>query len=80
MNMLTLKIPELLSEKLNVYAKEKGVSKSEIVREALLEYFSSEGVVKSGAFYDMAKDLAGTVNEAPDLSTNKKHLDDGYGQ
>ena len=79
MDILTLKISEGLNKKLNIYAKQKGKNKSEIVREALLEYLSGDDTDMHGAFYDLAKDLAGTVNEAPDLSTNKKHFA-GYGQ
>ena len=79
MDTLTLKIPEALREKLNSYAQDKGMSKSKIVREALFEYLSTEEVVKQGAFYDLAKDLAGTVDEVPDLSSNKEYLS-GYGQ
>lgn len=79
MNTLTLKIPGSIKEKLNSYSKRKGMSKSEIVRNALLEYFDSDDLEKQGTFYDLAKDLAGSVREPSDLSTNKDHLT-GYGQ
>jgi len=77
-NTLTLKIPEGIKEKLNSYAKRKGLSRSEIVRNALLDYFDKDDLDRQGSFYDLAKDLAGSVSEKDDLSVNKEHLN-GYG-
>ncbi len=79
MDTLTLKIPGIIKEKLKTYSKRKGLSKSEIVRNALLDYFDKDDLDKQGTFYDLAKDLAGSVKDAPDLSTNKEYLS-GYGQ
>ena len=79
MDTLTLKIPEIIKEKLKTYSKRKGLSRSEIVRNALLEYFDKDEPEKQGSFYDLAKDLAGSVKGSPDLSTNKEHFS-GYGQ
>ena len=55
------------------------MSRSEIVRNALLDYFERDDLEKQGTFYDLAKDLAGTVEESSDLSTKKEHLA-GYGK
>ena len=74
MNTLTLKIPDIIKEKLKTYARRKGISRSEIVRKALNEYFEKDDFKDEGSFYDLAKDLAGSVKERSDLSTNKKHL------
>ena len=79
MDTLTLKIPDIIKEKLRTYSKNKGLSRSEIVREALLEYFEKDDFDKKGTFYDLAQDLAGSVQESPDLSTNKEYLSK-YGQ
>ena len=79
MDMLTLKIPEIIRQKLAIMSKRKGVSRSDIVREALLEYFEKEDREKQGTFFDLAGDLAGGVTGPADLSTNKEHLS-GYGQ
>ncbi len=79
MDTLTLKISEGIKEKLNTYSKRKGLSKSEIVRNALLDYFDKDDLDRQGSFYDLAKDLAGSVSEKHDLSVNKDHLS-GYGQ
>jgi len=79
MDTLTLKIPDVLKEKLKTYSRRVGLNKSEIVRNALLEYFNRDGLEKQGTFYDLAKDLAGSVKNSSDLSTNKNYLS-GYGQ
>ncbi len=78
MDTLTLKIPEGIKERLNSYSKRKGLSKSEIVRKALTDYFEKDDLDRQDSFYDLAKDLAGSVNEKEDLSINKEHLS-GYG-
>jgi predicted transcriptional regulator len=79
MDSLTLKISSAIKEKLKIYSKRKGLSKSEIVRNALLDYFERDDFDKEGTFYDLAQDLAGSINTNSDLSTNKKYLT-GYGQ
>ncbi|MCK4640096.1 MAG: transcriptional regulator [Candidatus Marinimicrobia bacterium] len=79
MNTLTLKVPAILKTRLNSYASKKGISKSEIVRSALLEYLSKENEKHTSAFIDFAEDLAGKIDGPIDLSTNKKYFD-GYGR
>ena len=79
MDTLTLKVSSGIKEKLKTYSKRKGLSRSEIVRNALLDYFERDDLDKQGTFYDLAQDLAGSVNSKSDLSTNKKNLA-GYGQ
>lgn len=79
METLTLKITGIIKEKLRTYSKRKGLSKSEIVRNALNEYFEKDDFEKQGTFFNLASDLAGSVDGPPDLSTNKEHLS-GYGQ
>ena len=79
MDTLTLKIPDVIKEKLKTYSRLKGLSRSEIVRNALLDYFERDELEKQGTFYDLAKDLAGSVKGSSDLSTNKEYLS-GYGQ
>lgn len=78
MDTLTLKIPNSIKEKLNSYSKRKGLNKSEVVRNALSEFLSKDEE-KQGTFYDLAKDLAGSVNGESDLSTNKIHFSE-YGK
>ena len=78
MDTLTLKVPDLLNTQLNSYAKKKGLSKSEIVRIALLEYFSKDDTRFEGSFLDLSEDLAGSIEAPSDLSSNKDFLE-GYG-
>lgn len=79
MYTLTLKIPEIIKEKLKTYSKSKGLSKSEIVRNALIDYFDKDDFKKQGTFYNMAEDLAGSIEGPSNLSVNKDYLSK-YGQ
>jgi len=79
MDTLTLKISSGIKEKLKTYSKRKDLSRSEIVRNALIDYFERGDLTKQGTFYDLAQDLAGSVKSKTDLATNKEHLA-GYGQ
>ena len=79
MKTLSLKLPEILENQLDIFARKNRMSRSEIVRRALLEYFSRDEVNRSGSFLDLARDLAGSIEGPSDLSTNKDYLK-GYGQ
>ena len=78
MDMLTLKLPESLKNRLSAYARKKGISRSETVRIALTEYFSHNEVNAADSFFDLSSDLTGSVDGPPDLSTNKDRFN-GYG-
>ncbi len=79
MKTLTLKLPEGLEARLTTFARQTGQSRSEIVRRAIAQYISGGNKAHPGSFLDLAKDLAGTIDGPPDLSTDKSHLDD-YGK
>ena len=79
MKTLTLKLPEILEARLNAIARKKGLSKSEIVRLALIGYLSHEDSNKAKSFLDLSRDLAGSIEGPSDLSTNKAHYE-GYGK
>jgi len=79
MDILTLKIPSTIKEKLLTYSRRKGITKSEVVREALLEYFNREDTEEDGTLYDLSKDIAGSVKGPKNLSTNKDYFE-GYGR
>ncbi len=79
MKTLTLKLPEILQIRLSIIAKKNGLSRSEVVRRALMEYFSHNAADTPGSFLDLSRDLAGSIEGAPDLSTNKDHFN-GYGK
>ncbi len=78
MSTLTLKVPDVLNTQLNSYAKQKNLSKSEIVRIALSEYFSRDNIAFEGSILDLSKDLAGSIEAPSDISINKDYLE-GYG-
>lgn len=78
MSTLTLKVPDVLNAQLNSYAKQKGLSKSEIVRMALSEYFSRDNIPFEGSILDLSEDLAGSIEAPSDISSNKDYLE-GYG-
>ncbi len=75
---LTLKVPDVLNTQLNSHAKKKGLSKSEIVRIALSEYFSRDNPAFEGSILDQSEDLAGSIEAPSDISFNKKYMK-GYG-
>lgn len=76
---LTLKVSDVLNAQLKTFAQKKGLSKSEIVRIALNDYFSKNENDISNSFYDYSKDLSGKIVAEPDLSTSKKYFAD-YGK
>lgn len=78
MKTLTLKLPETLETRLSYLARKKGLSRSEIIRRALFEYFSKD-LKDSGSFFDLAQDLAGSIEGPSDLSTNEAHFKE-YGK
>ena len=79
MKILTTKISPGLAAQLEAAARERGASKSTLVREALAAYLGTDPVGHSGSFLTEAGDLAGSVAGPRDLSTSAKHLR-GYGR
>jgi len=76
---LSLKIPETLDGDLLAFAQKRGVSKSEVVREALVRLFQRERPAVRGSALAMVEDLAGSVEGPEDLSSNPAHLE-GFGR
>lgn len=79
MKTLTLKLPESLLAKLASAARERGESRSALVRGAIETFITEGNHVTKGSCLDLAKDLAGCANGPVDLSFNKKRMR-GYGQ
>ena len=81
MKALSLKLPDALFIKIEHETHVKGISKSDLLRELLLRYFSEKMQQKtvSGSFLDFAEDLCGIEKGPADLSSHKKHLK-GYGE
>jgi len=70
----SIKIDEKLENEITYLSKEKGISKSMLIREALIEYVANNKTNSKGSFSALAKDLSGSLEGAKDLSTNPKHL------
>jgi predicted transcriptional regulator len=79
MKTLTLKLPDDLNTRLNMVSKKKGISKSHVVRKALAVFFVREEKPMEGSFLSLAEDLSGCIDAPPDLSTEKKYMEE-YGQ
>jgi metal-responsive CopG/Arc/MetJ family transcriptional regulator len=75
---VSLKVPEVLERRLARLAERRGVSRSEVMREAL-ERFLEEKSARPDSCLAIASDLIGCVDGPPDLSHNKKRLE-GFGK
>lgn len=71
---ITLKLSDIDLNKLNSLAEQRGTTKSNIVREALVEYLSETDVKSKKSFADLASDLTGIIDKPKDLSVNEKYL------
>jgi hypothetical protein len=76
---ISLKVPEALDRELARKAESRGLSKSDVVREAVAEYLVAGEAPAPGSFLAGAADLAGCVVGPEDLSYNPEHLA-GYGK
>ena len=79
MKPLSLKLPESLLEKLTFAARERGESRSAVVRDAIAAFIDGENHRQNMSCLDLADDLVGSVKGPVDLSFSKKHMR-GYGQ
>lgn len=76
MKTLSLKLPPRLSAKLDRAAKQRGQTKSELVRAALEQFLNGERPMSA---LELAGDLVGSCEGPGDLSTNPKYME-GYGK
>lgn len=76
MRMLSLKLPRTLSVRLERAAKQRGQSKSEVVRAALEQFLKRERPISA---LELAGDVVGRGNGPGDLSTNSKYME-GFGE
>jgi predicted transcriptional regulator len=76
MKTLTLRIQEPLDRWLDEEAKRLGRTKSEIVREAIMQRRNGR---KPLSLHDRMKDVCGIIKGPRDLSTNSKHFE-GFGE
>ncbi len=76
MNTISLKVPGSLALRLENEARQRGLSKSAVIRDALEEYLQTTSAENSGSALALAADLAGVLSGPEDLSFNKDHLRD----
>jgi predicted transcriptional regulator len=76
---MSVKLPEPLAARLTRAARERGMSKSRMLREALEAGLAKRSRIAKGSALDGARDLVGRVAGPRDLSFAKKHLR-GYGR
>ena len=79
MKTLSLKLPEELDIRIGAIARQRGSSKSEVVRRALEAYLASEAIPWSGSALELAGDLVGALEGPTDLSYHPEHMH-GYGE
>lgn len=73
---LSFKIPDALESDLTEIAREQGISKSDVVREALVNHCRGERPVSKASALALVDDLVGSLEGPEDLSSNPRHLDD----
>ena len=74
MTTISLKVPTTLAVRLEDAARQRGVSKSLLIRSALEVYLQTDGVEEPGSALSQAVDLAGVLSGPMDLSANKDYL------
>ena len=80
MKTISLKLPESLNAKLECVAKQRGLNKSVLVRNAIEQYINGRTpTAKPVSALELAGDLACCLEGPGDLSTNPKYME-GYGR
>ena len=74
MTTISLKVTETLAMRLEDAARQRGVSKSLLIRSALEVYLQAADVEEPGSALSQAADLAGVLSGPEDLSANKDYL------
>ena len=77
MNMMSLKLPDDLLREVEEEAHRTGLTKSQVIRRLVEEGFKHKRKAKSPVTCaDLAGDLIGSLNGPPDLSTNRRYLEE----
>ncbi len=80
MKTISLKLPSRLSSRLDQAAKQRGQSKSEIVRTALEQFLNgAQSGQRPLSALELAGDLVGCADGPSDLATNPKYME-GLGE
>jgi len=76
MKIISVKLPDALDVKVAAMARQRGTSKSEVVRSALEALVKGMGDETAGSAHALAKDLAGCLAGPGYLSFNKRYFKD----
>jgi hypothetical protein len=77
MNTISIKIDPELERALVLASERERLSKSELMRRALVSYLNQRSAAAAPSALDLVGDLAGCFSGGPaDLSSNPRHLDD----
>ena len=76
MTTVSLKLPDPLAVRLAETARQKSMSKSALIRDALETYLRSDDAVGKDSALSHAADVRGMLSGPEDLSVNKKYLQD----
>ncbi len=77
MKMMSLKLPDDLLREVEEEARRTGLTKSQVIRRLVEEGFKHKRKAKSPvSCADLAGDLIGSLNGPPDLSTNRRYLEE----
>lgn len=77
MKMMSLKLPDDLLREVEEEARRTGLTKSQVIRRLVEEGFKHKREAKSPVTCgDLAGDLIGSLNGPPDLSTNRRYLEE----
>ena len=79
MKTITVKLPQALAERLGRAVVRRRSTWSALVREAIEAQLADAPGPIDGSCFDLAPDLAGSVEGPSDLSTNRARLE-GYGR
>lgn len=79
MKTISLKVTDTLLRKLERAARERGQSKSAVVRSVLEQYLNGAGAGASGSALEAARPWIGCVEGPGDLATNPKYME-GFGK
>jgi metal-responsive CopG/Arc/MetJ family transcriptional regulator len=80
MTTITCKLPEALDAELEAVAKKRGVSKSEVVRQAIEANLPEQKKQAGLSAYDVMKAACGILKNGPhDLGTHPRHME-GFGR
>ena len=74
MHTISLKVPEPLAIRLKDTARQKGMSKSALIRDALEAYLQADRAERAESALSQVADLAGILSGPEDLSVNKDYL------